>query len=371
MSESPDLLPVGFRDRLAPAAERGAEIERAVLAVLFSHGYDRVDPPLAETERALTARGAGGGRTDHLRFTDPISQRTLALRTDMTTQIGRIAATRLADNPRPLRLCYAGQVLRLRSSQLRPERQMTQIGAEIVGSDEVAAAREVVGVAIEALQAAGVTGITVDFTLPDLVDRLAETRYPLDADRLADVKAELDSKDAGGLSALGAEDYLPLISAAGPYKQALAKLEALDAGGALASRIEGLRAIAKPIADDIRLTLDPTERHGFEYQSWFGFTLYADGHVASLGRGGTYCLTREDGDEEPATGFSLYPDALAEVGKVSAEPHRLFLPLNHDIADAARLRGEGWRTVAALSEKDDAMKLGCSHRLEDGGPLKL
>lgn len=371
MSGGPQLLPVGFRDRLAPVAERGAAIEASVLAVLASHGYDRVDPPLAETEHALVERGAHGKRTDHLRFTDPISQRTLALRTDMTTQIGRISATRLADAPRPLRLCYAGQVLRLRSSQLRPERQLTQIGAEIIGSDEVAAAREIVGLAIEALQAAGVTGITVDFTLPDLVDRLAETRYPLDADQLADVKAELDSKDAGGLSALGAHEYLPLISAAGPYTQALAKLEALDAGGALASRLEGLRAIAKPIADDIRLTLDPTERHGFEYQSWFGFTLYADGHVASLGRGGTYCLTREDGSEERATGFSLYPDALAESNTAPSGPQRLFLPLNHDTATAARLRSEGWRTVAALDDADDAASLGCSHRLEDGKPQPL
>ncbi len=363
MSDTPELLPVGFRDRLAPTAERGATIERAVLGVLASHGYDRVDPPLAETERALSERG--GNRTDHLRFTDPISQRTLALRTDMTTQIGRIAASRLADAPRPLRLCYAGQVLRLRSGQLRPERQMTQIGAEIIGSDEIAAAREIVSLAIEALQSSGVTGITVDFTLPDLVDRLADTRYPLDAATLDAVKGELDSKDAGGLTALGATDYLPLIAAAGPYHDALAKLEALDAGGALASRIEGLRAIALPIADDIRLTLDPTERHGFEYQSWFGFTLYADGHVASLGRGGTYLMTRADGSSEPATGFSLYPDALADAGNGDA-PRRVFLPLDHDAAAAAQLRADGWRTVAALSDQDDASALACSHRLENG-----
>ena len=370
MSEAPELLPVGFRDRLAPAAERGAGIEASVLAVLASHGYERVDPPLAETESALVARSAAAVRTDHLRFTDPISQRTLALRTDMTTQIGRIAATRLSDAPRPMRLCYAGQVLRLRSSQLRPERQLTQIGAEIIGSDEIAAAREIVGLAIEALQAAGVTGITVDFTLPDLVDRLAETRYPLDADTLTAVKAELDSKDAGGLAALGAHDYLPLIAAAGPYHEALAKLEAQDAGGALASRLEALRAIAKPIADDIRLTLDPTERHGFEYQSWFGFTLYADGHVASLGRGGTYTLAHANGSEEPATGFSLYPDALADVLPAAAV-QRLFLPMGHDMDIAAQLRADGWRTVAALSDTDDAATLGCTHRLNGREPLAI
>ena len=43
----------------------------------------------------------------------------------------------------------------------------------------------------------------------------------------------------------------------------------------------------------------------------------------------------------------------------------LFLPLGHDAA-AAKLRAEGWRTVAALSDADDAKALGCTHVLEGG-----
>src|SRR5688500_11591371 len=118
-----------------------------------------------------------------------------------------------------------------------------------------------------------------------------------------------------------------------------------------------------------RLTLDPAERHGFEYQSWFGFTLYAEGVRGTLGRGGTY---RIHGTEEVATGFSLYPEELVEAVK-AGEPRReaLFLPLGHDEAVAAQLRAEGWRTIAALSEADDAAPLGCSHRLEGGEAVAL
>ena len=50
--------------------------------------------------------------------------------------------------------------------------------------------------AIEALQAAGATGISVDFTLPDLVDTLAEKALPLAADRIEAVRRELDAKAA-------------------------------------------------------------------------------------------------------------------------------------------------------------------------------
>src|SRR3546814_1065014 len=87
--------------------------------------------------------------------------------------VGRIATSLLAGAPRPLRLCYAGQVVKLRASQLRPAREMLQVGAELIGSDSVAAAREIVTVAIDALEAAGIGPVTIDFTLPDVVDLLA------------------------------------------------------------------------------------------------------------------------------------------------------------------------------------------------------
>src|SRR3546814_10844958 len=101
--------------------------------------------------------------------------------------------------PGPLRLCYAGQVVKRRASQLRPAREMLQVGAELIGSDVVAAAREVVTVAIDALEAAGIGPVTIDFTLPDGVDLLANGPLPVDAD-IQQLRDELDAKDAGALT---------------------------------------------------------------------------------------------------------------------------------------------------------------------------
>ena len=122
--------------------------------------------------------------------------------------------------------------------------------------------------AIEALKAAGLTGISVDFTLPDLVDTLAAKAFPLAPEQIEAVRRELDTKDAGGLKAAGGAAYLPLLYATGPFGAALSALRDVDAGGALKSRLDGLEAIAAHIGDAARITLDPTERHGFEYQTW-------------------------------------------------------------------------------------------------------
>jgi len=365
------LLPEGLSDRLPPQAEASARLVRSVLDTAASHGYARVMPPMAEFEDTLVGRLQSAGAEDMLRAIDPMSQRTLALRPDITAQVGRIAETRMAGAPRPLRLSYAGQVLKLRADQLRPEREEMQVGAELIGTDSEVAATEIVSVAIEALQAAGVSDITIDFTLPDLVDQLAAGPLPLPVELVEAVRARLDAKDAGGLVALGdqAAAYLPLVEAAGSFHAAMEKLEALDIGDALASRIAALRAIAKPIGWDITLTLDPTERHGFEYHSWFGFSIFASGFVGEIGRGGSYAIERGEGEAaEPAIGFSLYPDPLIDAGFGSKETKRIFLPLGYDAECAKALRADGWRTVAALSEFDDGKALDCTYWLSGDSP---
>ncbi len=369
MINQDDLLPEGLEDRLPSKAKAVSRAMRDVLDVMDAHGYDRVSPPLVEFEKALAGRMDGVSPRRMFRFVDPVSLRTLALRSDITPQIGRIAATGLSHAARPLRLCYGGEVALIRADQLDPARQRLQLGAELVGSDTVAAAAEMVSLAIEALEQAGATGISVDFTLPDLVDILAPQAMPLQADHVAQVRRELDTKDAGGLADIpGGEAYLPLIYATGPFDEAIERLCAVDAGGALSSRIAGLKQIAERVSGTARITLDPTERHGFEYQSWFGFTIYAEGVRGALGRGGTYSIR---GSNEAATGFSLYIDALIDALESDGQRDILFLPLDHDRDVAARLRAIGWRTVAALSDSDDARALGCTHRLDGNEPVKI
>jgi ATP phosphoribosyltransferase regulatory subunit len=367
-----DLLPEGLEDRLPRDAATAARVTRAVLDVLDSHGYDRVQPPTIEFEKSMASRMAGVQPRRMFRFVDPASLRTLALRSDMTVQVGRIAATALAAQARPLRLCYAGQVVTIKGDGLDPTRERLQLGAELIGNDSVAAAGEVLAVALEALTAAGAKGLSVDFTLPDLVDTLATKALPLEPSQIEAVRRELDAKDAGGLVAAGGQAYLPLLAAIGPFDKAIEKLAAFDTGRVLAERIAALRSIAGRAGELARLTLDPSERHGFEYQSWFGFTIYAEGLPGAVGRGGSYAILGSGAETEPALGFSLYPDGLIDaLSATEARADTLFLPLGHDPEIAARLRAVGWRTVAAVCPACQPVALGCSHSLEGDEPRKL
>ncbi len=349
------LLPTGFRDRLPPEADASARLVRAVLDTVASWGYERVQTPLAEFEASLTG-ALGTSSRDLLRFVDPVSGETMAVRSDITGQIGRIASTRMGHHPRPVRLSYGGPVVKLKATQLRPEREMMQVGAELIGLDSVAAATEIVTVAIEALKAAGVKDLTLDLTLPDLIDTL------LPGTDTASLKAHLDAKDIAAVPAA----FQPLIAAAGTFEDALGRLRAFDTQGLLSQRLDAIEAVVAGLPADLRVTLDPTERHGFEYQSWFGFSIFSAHTSGEIGRGGSYRI-----GDEPAIGFSAFIDPLIDAGLAQDERRRLFLPLGTLPQKAAALRAEGWVTVAALTEDDSAEAQICTHILSNGRPAPL
>jgi ATP phosphoribosyltransferase regulatory subunit len=349
------LLPTGFRDRLPPEADASARLVRAILDCVAAYGYERVQPPLAEFEASLSG-ALGTSSRDLLRFVDPVSGETMAVRSDITSQIGRIATSRMGHHPRPVRLSYGGPVVKLRATQLRPEREMMQVGAELIGLDTVAAASEVIIVAIESLKAAGVKDITLDLTLPDLIDLIAP-----EGDTAA-LKARLDAKDAAAVP----HEFAALIAAAGPFVDAIARLRAFDTKSVLGSRLDALEEIVAGLPAGVNVTLDPTERHGFEYQTWLGFSLFSPHTSGEIGRGGSYRI-----HDEPAIGFSAYVDPLIDAGLARGERRRLFLPIGTDGSKAARLRADGWVTVAALSDTDSAEAQICTHILREGQAVSI
>ena len=75
------------------------------MAAFAAHGYQRVKPPLLEFEDGLLA-GTGAAISDQtFRLMDPDTHRMMGVRADITPQVARIATTRLAGAPRPLRCC--------------------------------------------------------------------------------------------------------------------------------------------------------------------------------------------------------------------------------------------------------------------------
>src|SRR4029077_18748027 len=184
----PALLPGGLYDLLPPEAEIEAAVTARLMGVLGAYGYERVKPPLVEFEETLLSEAGAAMATATFRMMDPISHRMIGVRADMTPQIARIAATRLGNAPAALRLSYAGQGLRVKGSEIRPERQIGQVGGELIGAEGPTADIEAIAVAGEALAMLGVSRLSVDITLPTLVPAIAEA-YDIGGARAAALRA--------------------------------------------------------------------------------------------------------------------------------------------------------------------------------------
>ncbi len=373
---NPALLPGGLIDLLPPEAEIEAGAVSAVMAVFAGHGYQRVKPPLLEFEDGLLA-GSGAAMADQtFRLMDPESRRMMGLRADITPQVARIAATRLTSQPRPLRLSYAGQCLRVHGSQLAPDRQVAQAGIELIGPDNADADAEVVLLAAEALAAVGLTRISFDLTVPPLAPALLDEAGITGAARTKLTHA-LDRKDAAAVAQFGgriAGLLADLLLAAGPVGPALQALDSARLGPAsqaLYERLANMVAAIRAQSEGLRLTLDPLEFRGFRYHTGICMTVFAPGHHEELGRGGRYV----SGEHEPATGLTLYPDAVLRACQKPPDRARLYLPWGTPSAAGAKLRAEGYATVAALDPATDgaaeARRLGCSHMFRDGAPAAL
>jgi ATP phosphoribosyltransferase regulatory subunit len=373
---NPALLPAGLRDLLPPDAETEAAAVEQLMEVFASHGYQRVKPPLLEFEDTLLS-GFGSAVADQtFRIMDPDSQRMMGLRADTTPQIARIATTRLTNAPRPLRLSYAGQCVRVRGTQLAPDRQLAQAGVELIGSDSPEADAEIILVAAEALDAVGLNRVSFDLTLPMLTPTLMDDAGIQGPQRAALARA-LDRKDAAAVKEHGgalASVLIDLLLAAGAADKALAALAgaALPNGaGALAARLAQVVAAIRAKAPGLRLTIDPVEFRGFRYETGVSVTVYAPGRHEELGRGGRYL----SGNGEPATGMTLYPDAMLRIAPKRPARLRVYVPMAAQAANVAAVRSQGFATVAALTEAADdraeAHRLGCTHILAGASAVPL
>jgi len=365
------LLPQGVRDDLPPLAGYEAHVVERLMRAFLAYGYERVTPPLVEFEETLLTGPGGAVASQMFRLMDPVSQRMMGVRPDMTLQIARIAATRLSGMARPARLSYAGQALRVQGTQLRPEREIGQVGAELVGGTPVSGNAELIVLAAEALTAIGVNELSIDMTLPRLVPLLCEG-LGIAGEAAEVARAVLDAKDAAALAALDLPDaslLQALLSVAGPAGATLTRLEALElpaAAQTMCHEVAEVVALVRAGMPNLSVTLDPCESRGFEYHTGLGFTFFAKGARGELGRGGRYVLK----SGEPAAGFTLYMDSVLRALPPKEREPLLYLPCGTVRTEGVRLRRDGWRTVHGLDQAADseseARRLECSHIFVNG-----
>ncbi len=323
---NPIRLPSGVRDFLPRAAARRVSLAERVADVFEAWGYARIITPVFEHADVLE-RGLGrDARAAAIRFIEPGTGEIVALRPDITPQIARVAATRLADVEGPIRLCYEGAVTR-RAGELG-QREILQAGIELIDAPDPEGDAEVLAVAAAALAVTRLPELRLD------VGHVAPVRCVLDAapdpDARAQLAAALARKDRAGLRAAARglpARIAPLAEAMGslwgPAGATLARADALPWPDDARRALEGLRAVLVVLAEladppPPPLTIDLGDVRGFDYYTGIRFAGYAGGAPDAVLRGGRYDeLIGRYGRAARATGFAIDVEALAQAQRAA------------------------------------------------------
>ena len=369
------LLPAGLQDVLYPQSDNDAKASEIIMSCLASFGYNRVQPPLVEFEDSLLGDKIGAALSDKtFRLLDPLSHKMMALRADMTAQIARISGTRLSHVPRPLRLSYCGAVMRVVPDVLNPERQMVQAGAELIGSSDALASAEMISLAVQSLNKAGITGLTIDIGIPHLFDVI-----------IGDVSDEIYKKLSDALSLRDVDQLVmidhpaaallaKLVSASGQNPDRLAQiLPDLSAEAAMMVRdVLKVQKMVREIWPDLPITLDLLDRRDGDYHNGLSFAVFAENLRGEIAKGGAYVT----GFGEEATGLSIYMERVLRALPETEKPPSIYVVSSAGLATAMALTSRGRHVVMGSETNDpeaEALNCGCEFIVTqaDGMPVAL
>ncbi len=374
LSNQKGLLPAGLSDILYPNAHIQSKIIENLLDIFSSYGYLRVKPPLVEYEETLLSDGPGKVLKDStFRVMDPLSQKMLALRADVTAQISRIASTRLSHLTRPLRLSYSGDVLRVKGDSFNMERQKTQVGAELIGPKSEVIDAEIILVCAKALKSINIDNLTIDINLPFLREYLLTGIAP---SLKHTINQYIDIKDRQSLKKLKFKNLniiSELMDVVGDHLNVIKYLQELKSKGILVDIIDHYLTVINIVRRNdksIKLSMDPLENRGFKYHTGITFTIFSDKLKGEIAKGGSYNILTG----ETATGCTIYTEKVYTNLMLNLDKELVYIPYLN-MKDANEIIKKGYRIVfgsVTNSEfEKEALEMNCKYIWKDNRILKL
>ena len=322
MKPARSLIPIGTATLLPDTARRVRRLEDQLLTHLASWGYREIILPTFEYLDVLSVGLAPEVLEKCYKFADWTTGRILVLRPDVTAQIARIVAMDMGGMELPLRLSYRTTVFRYEPEHAGREREVFQVGVELIGADDPHIDAEIITLLIESLKNIGLPDFKLSLGHVGFYNGLLE-RSGMSEPARKEAELAAAHKDLPRLEQVMSREGVPrkkahvILEAAGRYGQD----EVLQWGRKAAGRDSALKKPLERLAkvyELLELTgvkehilIDLGEFRGFDYYDGVVFDVFTTTLGRELGGGGRYNhLLGKFGRSLPSTGFALDMDRV-------------------------------------------------------------
>ncbi|MBQ9413601.1 MAG: ATP phosphoribosyltransferase regulatory subunit [Clostridia bacterium] len=314
--------PLGTKDLLLEESRVRRDVERTLTSLFESRGFSEVMTPGMEYFDVFSGEKPVVDPEQMYKMTDT-KGRLLVMRPDSTLPIARLAATRLANAPLPLRLYYAQDVFRMNVGLTGRPDQEFQAGVELIGVSGMKADIEMIALAASALKKTALGGYRLEIGHIGFFESLME-ELETDPDVQEEIRSRIEQKNYAALGDL--LDRLPQTDAVAALRRLprlFGSAEVLDAAGALCQSERGKEALhylaslyqaLSKLGLGEQVMIDLGMLHVNEYYTGVIFRGYIEGSGETVLSGGRYdALVREFGEDRAATGFAINVDAITNV----------------------------------------------------------
>lgn len=312
--------PEGVRDIYNVECGKKLALENRLKKTLHLFGYHDIQTPTFEYFDVFRKEIGTIPSKDLYKFFDKEGN-TLVLRPDITPSIARVAATLFGEEDLPIRLCYTGNTFINHSNNQGRLREVTQMGAELIGDDSVEADAEMLAMVIESMQAIGLKEFQLSVGHLGFFQSLIEDAA-LDEEARERVVELINNRNY-----FGVEEYLDSIMVKRSSKEAFAALgnlvggvEVLAKAKNIAPNSSGIMAVKRleKIYDILALygvekfvTFDLSMTGNYGYYTGIIFRGYTFGTGDAVVKGGRYDhLLEKFGKTSASIGFAIVIDEL-------------------------------------------------------------
>lgn len=298
-----------------------------MLATLGRWGYHEIILPTFEYLDVLSPGLQARAIEKGYQLTDRTTGRTLVLRPDATAQIARTVAMGMLGERLPLRLAYRTTVFRYEPEHLGRDRELLQVGAELIGLPDMEADTEIIALMIECLRRIGVKSFKISLGHAGFLQGLLR-RTGMGPAARKEAEHAAARKDIPKLEELLAKERVSSRRAKAVLEapSLYGREEVVERGRTLSGRdrsvcaaLDRLAAVYRALEESgfrEHLLLDLGELRGLDYYDGIIFDVFAEGVGYELGGGGRYDhLLGRFGRMSPSTGFAFDVDRLFQVSE--------------------------------------------------------